>query len=75
MLDDIGARATSNRMPTSSFIHTGRDVSPKCRQVFQRCQGIMVGRPFPPLTDWVRISMAKPDEMRYIAQVYRENFA
>jgi histidinol-phosphate aminotransferase len=35
----------------------------------------MVGRPFPPLTDWLRVSMAKPDEMKYFAQVYRKLFA
>jgi len=37
--------------------------------------GIMTGRAFPPYTKWARISMAKPDEMRYFVQVYKKLFA
>ena len=49
---------------------TGRDVN-EVRQAF-RDEGIIVGRPFPPMTDWLRVSMAKPHEMEYFAQVYRK---
>ena len=69
MLDDLGARYVKSHA-NFIFIHTGRDIR-EVRELFQR-ENVMVARPFPPMTDWVRISMAKPDEMRYIAQVYRK---
>ena len=69
MLDDLGARYVKSQA-NFIFIHTGRDIQ-EVRELFQR-ENVMVARPFPPMTDWVRISMAKPDEMRYIAQVYRK---
>ena len=68
-LDDLGARYIKSHA-NFIFIHTGRPIE-EVRQTFLE-HNVMVARPFPPLTDWVRISMAKPDEMRYIAQVYRK---
>ena len=53
-----------------TFFHTGRDVN-EVRQAF-RDEGIIVGRPFPPMTDWLRVSMAKPEEMQYFVQVYKK---
>lgn len=35
---------------------------------------ILSGREFKPFTNWVRLSMTKPEEMRYIMQVYRKEF-
>ena len=32
--------------------------------------GVLVGRPFPPFTNWCRLSMAKPEEM----QKFNEGF-
>jgi len=69
MLDELGARYVKSHA-NFIFIQTGRDIQ-EVRELFQR-ENIMVARPFPPMTDWVRISMAKPDEIRYIAQVYRK---
>jgi histidinol-phosphate/aromatic aminotransferase/cobyric acid decarboxylase-like protein len=38
--------------------------------------GIMTGRDFPPYNStWSRISMSKPEEMEYFAQVYKRLFA
>lgn len=37
-----------------------------------KAEHILVGRPFPPATTWCRLSYARPDEMRYIAQVMRD---
>lgn len=56
-----------------TFLHTGRDVR-EVQQAFMN-EGIMVGRPFPPMMDWLRVSMAKPHEMRYFVQVYRKLLA
>jgi histidinol-phosphate aminotransferase len=69
MLDELGHRYVKSNA-NFTFIHTGKDV----REVSQafRAENIMVGRPFPPMTDWLRVSMAKPQEMEYFAQVYRK---
>ncbi len=53
-----------------TFFETGRDVR-EVNAAFRK-EGIMVGRPFPPMLDWLRVSMAKPDEMRYFVQTYRK---
>ena len=68
MLDDLGHRYVKSNA-NFTFIHTGRDIG-EMQQAF-RDANIMVGRPFPPMTDWMRVSMAKPHEMEYFAQVYR----
>lgn len=39
-----------------------------------RAEGIYSGRPFPPYLTWSRISMAKPEEMRYYVQTYKRLF-
>ncbi|MBL4602083.1 MAG: hypothetical protein JKY84_05025, partial [Emcibacteraceae bacterium] len=36
--------------------------------------GCMVGRPYQPFADWVRISTAKPEEMKYLVEVYKRDF-
>ncbi|MBT5185456.1 MAG: aminotransferase class I/II-fold pyridoxal phosphate-dependent enzyme [Kordiimonadaceae bacterium] len=36
--------------------------------------GIISGRPFPPFTNWVRMSTVKPEEMQYVVDAYRKEF-
>jgi histidinol-phosphate aminotransferase len=36
--------------------------------------GILVGRPYEPYKNWVRISTAKPEEMKYLVKVYKRDF-
>ena len=36
--------------------------------------GIDVGRPFPPFLTWCRVSTAKPEDMKYFAEVYEKEF-
>ena len=72
MLDELGHRYIKSNA-NFTFIHTGQDVNEVIRAF--RAENIMVGRPFPPMTDWVRVSMAKPHEMEYFAQVYRKLLA
>lgn len=55
-----------------TFFHTGIDFS-EVKQRFLK-HGIDVGRPFPPFLDWARVSMAKPEDMAYFAQVYEKEF-
>ena len=52
-----------------TFMHTGRDIDEVSAAM--REAGILIGRPFPPFRDWARVSMAKPEEMQYFAQVYK----
>lgn len=43
------------------FFHTGKNIEeliPKMKE-----QGVLIGRPFPPLTDWCRISTGKMEDM------------
>lgn len=69
MLDELGVEYVKSNA-NFTFVKTGMDVR-EVNQLF-RAENIMVGRPFPPMTDWLRISMAKPHEMEYFAQVYRK---
>ena len=56
-----------------TFMETGIDVNEVNKAM--RENGIITGRPFPPMTKWLRVSMAKPDEMRYFVQTYKRLFA
>lgn len=56
-----------------SFFYTGRNVE-EVRDAFRK-ENIMVGRPFPPMLDWLRVSMARPEEMRYFVQTYKKLYA
>jgi histidinol-phosphate aminotransferase len=69
MLDDLGLRYVKSNA-NFVFFRTGHDVT-RVREAFQ-AENIAVGRPFPPMTDWLRVSMAKPHEMEYFVQVYRK---
>ncbi len=53
-----------------SFIETGHDIEEV--QARFLTENIQVGRPFPPFRNWARVSMAKPDEMRYFVQTYKK---
>ncbi|MDH5345654.1 MAG: histidinol-phosphate aminotransferase family protein, partial [Gammaproteobacteria bacterium] len=68
MLDELGHRYIKSNA-NFTFIHTGRDIR-EVQKAFGEAS-IMVGRPFPPMNDWMRVSMAKPHEMEYFTQVYR----
>jgi len=48
------------------MVHLGRDVRPVIQAFRQR--GILVGRPFPPMLEHLRVSVGAPDEMsRFLA--------
>lgn len=69
MHEEIGHRYVKSNA-NFSFFYTGRDVH-EVNAAFRK-ENIMVGRPFPPMLDWLRVSMAKPDEMRYFVQTYKK---
>jgi histidinol-phosphate aminotransferase len=68
MHEELGHRYVKSKA-NFTFFETGRNVT-QVRAAFLN-EGIMVGRPFPPMLDWLRVSMAKPDEMRYFVQTYK----
>ena len=72
MHEELGHRYVKSKA-NFTFFETGRNVS-KVRAAFLN-EGILVGRPFPPMLDWLRVSMAKPDEMRYFVQTYKKLYA
>ena len=72
MCDEIGARYVKSHA-NFIFIETGREVAQVSAAM--REANVLIGRPFPPFNDWARISMAKPEEMRYVAEVYKRLFA
>lgn len=68
-LDDLRLRY----IPSHSnfvFFHTGRDIS-KVNAAMQK-EGIAVGRPFPPLTDWCRISTGTIEETEAFAKALQK---
>ncbi len=50
------------------FFHTGREVRPMIDALGKR--GVLVGRPFPPFNDWMRVSIGTPDEMKTFIREY-----
>jgi histidinol-phosphate aminotransferase len=40
-----------------------------------RARGVMVGRPFPPLDSWTRVTVGTMDEMRQAAEVFKQVLA
>ena len=55
-----------------TFFETGMN----SREVYNRVRkhGIAIGRPFPPKLDWMRISTARPEDMRFFVEVYEKEF-
>ena len=55
------------------MIHIRRPVVPVIDQF--KAQGVLVGRPFPPMTDWLRVSVGTPEEMQRFVGAFRRIFA
>ena len=72
MHEELGHRYVKSNA-NFSFFETGRNVS-NVGAAFLK-EGIIVGRPFPPMLDWLRVSMARPEEMRYFVQTYKKLYA
>ncbi len=71
MFEELGLRYVRSNA-NFTFFETGIEINDLNSQL--REHGIYSGRPFPPFTHWSRISMAKPDEMRYYVQTYKKLF-
>lgn len=73
MCEELGLRYVKSNT-NFTFIQTGMPNS----MVKEKMEdfGILTGRDFPPFHDtWTRVSMSKPEEMRYFVQVYKQLFA
>ncbi|MBW7933583.1 MAG: histidinol-phosphate aminotransferase family protein [Gemmatimonadaceae bacterium] len=62
---DVGVSETNFLM-----IDLRRDMRP-VREACRR-EGVAVGRPFPPLTNWLRVSIGTMDEMQRATEVFRK---
>jgi len=71
MFEELGLRYVKSNA-NFTFFETGIPVDELNARL--REEGIYSGRPFPPYLTWSRISMAKPDEMRYYVQTYKRLF-
>jgi histidinol-phosphate aminotransferase len=54
------------------MVHVGRDVVPVAEEFKKR--GILVGRPFPPMNQHLRVSVGSPDEMNRFMTAFKEIF-
>lgn len=71
MFESLGLRHVRSNA-NFTFFDTGHDVAEVNARLL--AHNIKVGRPFPPFTTWSRVSMAKPEEMRYYVQTYHKLF-
>jgi len=71
MFEDLGRNYIKSNS-NFTYFHAGHDA----RVVYDKLleSGCQVGRPYRPFTDWVRISTAKPEEMKYLVEVYKRDF-
>ncbi|HPF45936.1 MAG: aminotransferase class I/II-fold pyridoxal phosphate-dependent enzyme [Alphaproteobacteria bacterium] len=72
MFEELGLRYIKSNS-NFAFFHAGRPSTEVAEALKKR--GILSGRPFPPFTDWVRMSTVKPEEMQYVVDVYKQLFA
>ncbi len=68
VLDDLGLRYVRSQ-GNFVFFQTGRDIRGFQGDMLE--QGVMVGRPFPPFTDWCRVSMGRLESMPTFAEALR----
>jgi histidinol-phosphate aminotransferase len=51
-----------------AMVKTGRPV--KDVMAAFRSQGVLIGRPFPPMLEWIRVTFGLPDEMKTFWQAW-----
>ena len=68
-LDDLKLRYIPSHA-NFVFFHTGRDIKTVVASMME--QGVSVGRPFPPLTDWCRISTGTMEDVKKFTKGLRK---
>lgn len=71
MTSELGLRTTKSHA-NFVFFETGRAVEEINARLKEK--GLLAGRPFPPYLKWSRVSLQKPEEMRYFVQTYKQLF-
>ncbi len=72
LLDELGRRYVRSHA-NFVFFHTGRDIDEVVS--FMQAEGLWVGRPFPPLRDWCRVSLGTFEQMERFAAALRKMYA
>jgi histidinol-phosphate aminotransferase len=68
VLDDLSLKYVKSHT-NFVFFHTGRPIQKLVTQMSDK--GIQVGRPFPPLNDWCRISTGKMDDLQRFGEALK----
>jgi len=68
LLDDMGMDYADSQA-SFVFFRTGEDIKSFQRKMAD--QGVQVGRPFPPYTDWCRVSMGTMDQVKQFESALR----
>ena len=71
MFKELGVRYIKSNA-NFSFFKTGIPVEELNKKLLE--YDIASGRPFPPFTDWSRVSMDRPEHMQYYVKVFKELF-
>jgi histidinol-phosphate aminotransferase len=69
VLDELGLRYVKSHC-NFVFFHTGRPVQQLIGKMADK--GVQVGRPFPPLTDWCRISTGKSEDLQKFGEALKQ---
>lgn len=71
LVAEVRALGRESAVPQGNFVffRTGMPIQEFIGKM--RAEGVEVGRPFPPLTDWARITIGLPDEMAVCHQALR----
>lgn len=72
VLDDLGLRYIPSHT-NFVFFHTGRDIHELIGAM--KAKDVMIGRPFPPLTDWCRISTGRMEDVERFGKALKEVMA
>jgi histidinol-phosphate aminotransferase len=54
------------------YANAGRDAKEVREKLLE--SGVLIGRQYDPFPNWIRISTAKPEETKYLAEVYKRDF-
>jgi histidinol-phosphate aminotransferase len=68
-LDELGVKYAK---PQGSFVFMKTGVPIELFQQMMEAENVMVGRPFPPMLDWCRVSIGTEEEMATFLSVYEE---
>ncbi|MDW3645728.1 MAG: histidinol-phosphate transaminase [Bacteroidia bacterium] len=69
VLDDLGLRYVPSHT-NFVFFHTGREIGGLMQEM--RAKDVIIGRPFPPLTDWCRISTGRMEDVEKFGKALKE---